>query len=298
MGKNKVTDEQLATVRSIVGSEYSDMDIIRALHLANNDATAAINIIFDTPNFKFKQKLSVGTHSNSQVSHKSSSSDTGSGGGRVIAKPKPTGLEDKRCSLGLEAKIADSASNFGGCTPIEDVGGRSSSASSDWWFVGCGEVAGLSTCKGRTINPGDEVLFKFPSKTGSNTPPPGKGFGRGRQAAATCSEIVRFYTRETGEVIPKTVTWISCSILFEVEHTVFELTVLWQIGRIPNEWARCLLPLVRDKKVRIEGHCKFAPTNLGIMDTILLSIRYSQCKNAIHAAGMLFQTTFKKITYC
>lgn len=46
-----------------------------------------------------------------------------------------------------------------------------------------------------------------------------------------------------------------------------------QIGRIPNEWARCLLPLVRDKKVRIEGFCKSAPTVLGIMDTIVLSVR-------------------------
>ena len=57
---------------------------------------------------------------------------------------------------------------------------------------------------------------------------------------------------------------------------LFELAVFifWQIGRIPNEWARCLLPLVRDKKVRIDGHCKYAPDKLSIMDTILLSIRY------------------------
>lgn len=47
----------------------------------------------------------------------------------------------------------------------------------------------------------------------------------------------------------------------------------WQIGRIPNEWARCLLPLVRDNKVKIEGSCKSAPEVLALMDTILLSIR-------------------------
>lgn len=50
---------------------------------------------------------------------------------------------------------------------------------------------------------------------------------------------------------------------------------MWQIGRIPNEWAKCLLPLVRDKKVRIQGRCKSAPESLGIMDTILLSVRYT-----------------------
>lgn len=77
-----------------------------------------------------------------------------------------------------------------------------------------------------------------------NAPSPGKfGGGRGRQAAA-CSEIVRFSTKACGE-----------------------------IGRIPNEWARCILPLVRDKKIRIEGCCKSAPNILGIMDSVLLSVR-------------------------
>lgn len=31
---------------------------------------------------------------------------------------------------------------------------------------------------------------------------------------------------------------------------------------------------MRDKKVKVEGCCKFAPDVLGIMDTIILSIRY------------------------
>lgn len=54
----------------------------------------------------------------------------------------------------------------------------------------------------------------------------------------------------------------------------FFIFLFWQIGRIPNEWARCLLPLVRDKKVRVEGSCKHTPEVLSIMDTIHLSIRY------------------------
>lgn len=56
----------------------------------------------------------------------------------------------------------------------------------------------------------------------------------------------------------------------------FNLCSFWQIGRIPNEWARCMLPLVRDNKIRVEGQCKFAPNVLGIMDTIILLIRYIQ----------------------
>lgn len=54
-----------------------------------------------------------------------------------------------------------------------------------------------------------------------------------------------------------------------------------QIGRIPNEWARCLLPLVRTKKIKIEGFCKSVPEVLGIMDTIHLSVRYDLSTQAL-----------------
>lgn len=49
--------------------------------------------------------------------------------------------------------------------------------------------------------------------------------------------------------------------------------VVLQIGRIPNEWARCLVPLVKDNKIKVQGFCKYAPENLSIMDTIALNVR-------------------------
>ncbi|XP_004304707.1 PREDICTED: putative SWI/SNF-related matrix-associated actin-dependent regulator of chromatin subfamily A member 3-like 2 [Fragaria vesca subsp. vesca] len=208
---NKITDELLSTVRSIVDSGYSDMDIIRALHMANNDVTAAINIIFDTPTLK-------------------------------SSKARPDFPNSPRIPI---PEAANSKQNGGDCAAssgddvVADVE-RPLGGSEEWWLVGCGEVAGLSTCRGRKIKAGDVVDFTFPQKI---SPSPGKAFGRGRPAAAACSEIVRFSTTDSGE-----------------------------IGRIPKEWARCLLPLVRDKKVKIEGHCKSAPDVLSIMDTILLSI--------------------------
>ncbi|XP_061345365.1 DNA repair protein RAD5A [Gastrolobium bilobum] len=210
--KVTVTDHHLSTVRSIVGSEFTDMDIIRALHMANNDVTAAINIIFDsTHTTKFKP-----TRTTTDTPH-----------------------QDSPLKSNPNTVIANSDHNCGGGENSDNcpVG------SDDWWFVGCGELTGLSTCKGRSIKSGEQVFFKFPIKRVSASPSPGKGFGRGRQGAATCSEIVRFSTQQAGE-----------------------------IGRIPNEWARCLLPLVRDNKVKIEGHCKFAPNVLGIMDTVVLTI--------------------------
>lgn len=124
-----------------------------------------------------------------------------------------------------------------------NVGEGEEEMGSEWWLVGRCEVSGLSTCKGRRIRAGEEVVFKFPVRDEkANGPSPGKGFGRGRQVGA-CSEIVRFCTKDK-----------------------------WEIGRIPNEWARCLLPLVRDKKIKVEGCCGSAPDVLGIMDTVSLSI--------------------------
>ncbi|KAG8471530.1 hypothetical protein CXB51_036343 [Gossypium anomalum] len=196
MGGNKVSEDLISTVRLIVGSDYSEMDIIRALHLAKHDATAAINIIFDSPRRK----------------------------------------ENKDCSFSSNGNVAC------GGSVLEDEGNVR--LENDWWFVGSSEVPGLSTSKGRKIKVGEEVSFTFPLKGTGSSPAGsmGKGFGKGR-AAAACSEIVRFSTKSFGE-----------------------------IGRIPNEWARCLLPLVRDKKIRVEGRCKSAPDVLGVMDTVLLSL--------------------------
>lgn len=231
------------TVRSIVGQDYSDMDIIRALHMAKNDATAAINIMFDTPKFGNEDKPKI--RGSSKHSPPVSSADRktnvtnmrrsvvesvathnrvlGSGLDADGADDKPGNLSDHRSESG------------------KDAGQCPSSIGTDWWFVGSSEMAGLSTCKGRKVKSGDEAIFKFPSKSTSTSPSLGKFPSKGRLPAA-CSEIVRFSMRDSGE-----------------------------IGRIPNEWARCLLPLVKDKKVHIEGRCKSDTGVLGIMDTILLS---------------------------
>ncbi|CAI0398124.1 unnamed protein product [Linum tenue] len=235
---SKVSDELLTTVRAIVGSGFSDMDIIRALHLANHDPTAAINIIFDTPNFNSKPKFQ---------SPRASISSPSPG-------PKPSSAEDRRAEkenggsrdlvgdVGVSPRGRESGDGVDERARLSGSSSVSGVLGGEWWCLGNGVVAGLSTSKGRKINAGDEVMFTFPVNRKS-TASAAKGFGKGRQAAAACSEIVRFSTVNGGE-----------------------------IGRIPNEWGRCLLPLVRDKKVKIEGHCKSAPEILGIMGTIELSV--------------------------
>ncbi|KAJ8568436.1 hypothetical protein K7X08_027969 [Anisodus acutangulus] len=225
---NKITDELVSMVRSIVGDEYTEMDIIRSLHMAKNNPEAAINIIFDTPSVK---KVEIrNNYSNSEA------------GNTVVSNASSNNTVEIQ-----KSEISTVCSNEGldtksGCGDNGLVG---PDIRSEWWYVGCGEVAGMSTCKGRILKPGDEVDFTFPVEKKMSSPSLGKfGGGRGRQAAASCSEIVRFSTKACGE-----------------------------IGRIPNEWARCILPLVRDKKIRIEGCCKSAPNILGIMDSVLLSVR-------------------------
>ncbi|KAL0709906.1 hypothetical protein Bca4012_016884 [Brassica carinata] len=219
----KVSDHLLSTVRSVVGSDYSDMDIIRALHMANLDPTAAINIIFDTPSFGKPNDIAAAAAVNPTPS-------VVNGGKRVEDGIKVCPFSEGANHHRVEEEEDESVSGDDEC----------------WWFVGCSELSGLSTCKGRRLKAGDELLFTFPSSKASKsetTPTPAKRFGKGRPASRNVSDIVRFSTKDSGE-----------------------------IGRIPNEWARCLLPLVRDKKIRIEGRCTSAPAALGIMDTILLSV--------------------------
>ncbi|GAY63426.1 hypothetical protein CUMW_225490 [Citrus unshiu] len=206
----KVTDEVLSTVRSVVGPEFSNMDIIRALHMANHDPAAAINIIFDTPNFK-------------------------------TPEIKPSAAR-RKLIISKENEIRASSENG----TLAEAIAEGYSEGSEWWFVGWGDVPAMSTSKGRKLRRGDEVTFTFPLKSFNSLSSkfPSKSFVRARQAVVPCSEIVRFSTKDAGE-----------------------------IGRIPHEWSRCLLPLVRDKKVEILGCCKSAPEVLGIMDTIVLSIR-------------------------
>lgn len=45
----QVSNQNITDMRAVVGSGPSEMDLIRALHLARNDVAAAINILFDTP---------------------------------------------------------------------------------------------------------------------------------------------------------------------------------------------------------------------------------------------------------
>ncbi|KAM0024851.1 putative DNA helicase chromatin remodeling SNF2 family [Helianthus debilis subsp. tardiflorus] len=229
---NKINDELIATVQSIVGPDYSKMDVVRALHMANNDATAAINIIFDTPSFKRSEPPRVSSRNTTTANTQD-----------AVVRSKPN-------SSGNRVAEDEPSTSRAVETANDVVSGLSESSTSKWWFVGCSEVAGLSTCKGCKIKVGEHVKFTFPTERSLTGPSPGKfgGGGRGRQPAA-CSEIVRFSTVASGE-----------------------------IGRIPNEWSRCLLPLVRDKKIQVEGFCKFAPTNLGLMDTINLSVSvYINC---------------------
>ncbi|XVF19793.1 hypothetical protein REPUB_Repub11eG0141500 [Reevesia pubescens] len=259
MGGNKVTEELVSTVRSIVGSDHSEMDIIRALHLAKNDATAAINIIFDSPpNFKHREKQPEPETRNSSSNNMVP----------VSVKPKNTGKENKSYSISRNGDFVCGASNGDfvcGASILEDE--ENVRLGNDWWLLGSSEVPGLSTSKGRKVKVGEEVYFTFPLKSSASSPsgPVGKGFGRGRQVAAACSEIVRFSTKNYGE-----------------------------IGRIPNEWARCLLPLVRDKKVRVEGRCKSAPDVLGIMDTVVLSLSVYINSSMFHK---YHQTSFKAASY-
>lgn len=218
--------EQVATVRAVLGDGTPEMDIIRALHMAGDDPTRAINILLDFPHGPPPPPPPSPSPSPSPPAGKPTKPHPES------TPPTKTPARSKPAAAAAEKprpSVAPESTNGGG-------GGE------HWWLVGSVEMAGLSTCKGRRVASGDAVTFSFP-----NSPVAAAAGGKsrsGRPALVSCSsEIMRFSTPRHGEV-----------------------------GRIPNEWARCLLPLLKEGKIKIDGVCKSAPEVLSIMDTVLLSV--------------------------
>ncbi|TVU29896.1 hypothetical protein EJB05_21487 [Eragrostis curvula] len=219
MGKERQREEQVAMVRAVLGEGTTEMDIIRALHMAGDDPTKAINILLD---FDHRPPPLPPSPSPSPPPSKPAKALTESTPpSRAPTQPRPKADKPKPA-----AAPAPATANGGG---------------EHWWLVGSAEMAGLSTCKGRRIAPGDAVTFSYPTAAAATASAKSRP---GRFALASCSsEIMRFSTPSHGEV-----------------------------GRIPNEWARCLLPLLRENKIKIQGLCKSAPEALSIMDTVLLSV--------------------------
>ncbi|GLJ41479.1 hypothetical protein SUGI_0858480 [Cryptomeria japonica] len=311
---SKENNEKIKAIRAILGSESSEMDIIRALHLAKNDITRAINIIFDIPGFQNRDKFNIKrttpgagarvSVANNHVSsrnnldysimetpvmdkdkmiipyvHMEATQRNEHGVSTPLKQDSPRTpymrmtqsqslakvdrsaivcvdsksydrsaivcVDDsesydksKFSSQGYELSIIEESSCFS-----SSEGGEGFSApqmEDDWWFVGSTEVTGFSTCRGRKIKRGDVVTFSFPDPSNQSH---SRYWGRGR-AVAACSEIVRFSTERSGE-----------------------------IGRLPTDWTRCLIPLINSKKVTVVGHCVAAPETLGLMNCILLNIR-------------------------
>ncbi|XP_071687105.1 DNA repair protein RAD5B-like [Rutidosis leptorrhynchoides] len=109
----------------------------------------------------------------------------------------------------------------------------------DWLLVGRTMITGLSTTKGRKLEDNEIVHFAFPdSDLRSNK----GGYWISTKAS---SGIVRFSTKRSGE-----------------------------IGRLPMEWSKCLIPLVKSKKVKVLGRCVAAPVNLSLMEEIMLYISF------------------------
>jgi hypothetical protein len=46
-----------------------------------------------------------------------------------------------------------------------------------------------------------------------------------------------------------------------------------QVGRIPGDWARSLIPLIHTGKVRVEGKCRTTPASLALMDSIIVDFK-------------------------
>ncbi|XP_034685739.1 DNA repair protein RAD5B-like [Vitis riparia] len=108
-------------------------------------------------------------------------------------------------------------------------------------FGGEDPIIGLSTTKGRKLVDNEIVHFSFPSADLRN-----KCNSKWvAKAASAASAIVRFSTKRSGEV-----------------------------GRLPMEWTKCIIPLVNSSKVKVLGRCVAAPIILRLMQEIVLYVSF------------------------
>jgi len=179
--REREREEQVAMVRAVLGDGMPEMDIIRALHMAGDDPTKAINILLDfdhkppPPPLRTTPSPSPSPPPGKPAKTLAESTPPS----KAPARPKPTAEKPK-------AAPAPATTNVAG-------------AGEHWWLVGSAEMAGLSTCKGRRIAPGDAVTFSFPNAAAAAV---AAGKSRpGRSSLASCSsEIMRFSTPNHGEV--------------------------------------------------------------------------------------------------
>ncbi|MCO5557473.1 hypothetical protein L7F22_011038 [Adiantum nelumboides] len=254
------------------------MDLIRCLHLARNDVSLAINILFDTPHFGSmltKKGQVIAAESSAYVEENQLqasiektciSDDTGrlcEKNDRVSASSLVDCTKSTDKAIDLDSSALPVSESFNDLDPTkhevlstfvgrdntaQDLVMASLSAEVEWWFLGEVDVVGFSTCKGVKLKEGEPVSFTFPRPLNQTVKPGIRALGRGR-AGSSSSEIVRFSTREAGE-----------------------------IGRLPGDWARCIVPLVLEKKVKLEGFCKATPDIISLVDNITLRMKiYSHC---------------------
>lgn len=306
----RVDDNNLKVMRAVLGSGPSDMDLFRSLHLAKNDVTLAFNILFDTLGYKGREinvkrttagsgarvsttsmqdsiqckqtpEVNLQTAAPCDISLSSHSETQGCTQDKNALAPETVKErqiaieEDISADLMLRTEI-NACNATGGFKGVE-IGGASISDSCDdntllvrhpslagtneceskharWWFVGETEVLAYSTCKGPRLKVGDAISFSIPKLSNQNKAS-SRFWARGKGAAAAL-HIMRFCNRASGE-----------------------------IGRLPADWAKCLIPLISSGKIRADGSCKAAPEVLSLMDTVGLNIR-------LHAS----QSLFKKYT--
>ncbi|KAG8370367.1 hypothetical protein BUALT_Bualt14G0109700 [Buddleja alternifolia] len=111
-----------------------------------------------------------------------------------------------------------------------------------WLLVGRTVINGLSTTKGRKLENNEIVHFAFPCDSVKSR---SSSHFMSAKAANAASSIVRFSTKRSGE-----------------------------IGRLPMEWAKCLVPLVNSTKVKVLARCISVPVNLQLMQEIMLYVSF------------------------
>nr|CAB3446694.1 unnamed protein product [Digitaria exilis] len=111
----------------------------------------------------------------------------------------------------------------------------------EWCIFKKSYATGLSTCRGRKLLDGGEVVhFAFPSYDRIHG-----GLRVSYRQAAALAEIVRFSTNRSGE-----------------------------LGKLSPVWAKCLAPLVNSSTIMVQGKIVFPMMELRLMQEVLLYVSF------------------------
>ncbi|KAJ3679932.1 hypothetical protein LUZ60_016210 [Juncus effusus] len=305
--------EEISTVRSVLGSEIAENDIIRALNACGNNPNRAINSLLDSSNQD--SSCPQGVRSNDPVSpvlkpHAKKEESDLNPAKETTTKKEESNFSVKNEKIDLISNKKEEIINIDE-TYEEWLERKRRNKETKPTQTSNSPIPNLATTNPlpylnpkpiRALPPRDMLVSdrRLQIVPGPNEAELGEfpeepdWFLVGKtylNGLSTCNgkklldpdEIVHFSFPQPGKdfcgvrVRPKTAAAMSAIVRFSTKRS-------GEIGRLPPEWTSCLVPLVNSSKVMVKGRCVFPTVRLNLMQDVLLYVSF-YIHNSIFTEG-------------